>query len=774
MLTTHHHHHHHHHNPRRASTSPAVIGTITSCTTTNTTINASASSPGSAPRSLPTPRTSSERGTTKSSSSEVPRISFTDEAQACYNLLLLIRNDTQALITLRNDNLAELEGRKSNEAPNHASAGGEGENEDEGDAGSDTDRSLLLAAVNEAITFATRTIAELGPFLERHRWPAGASTQPQHQRSSLAAIVKPPKILLLRRRRTSSLSSSSSTSSSAATTSGPSTRPPAAAAAAAADGDGHGGPPTAEVLFSWTLALTELHSAVLTATARLKGFLEFGAEAVGVSEENRRRREGRASWWAQGRGEFENVELIQSLLGRPRRKWEADTGTAAVQTEDGDDDTTKAAALLRSGMKDGEPPGDEEGWQKKEKEEKKGEEDDNVPAVVLTPVLEVDDTQSEAWASEPMTSAPSTIKSTRGDLTARPRHYHHRRENSLQQDSPFAVRRSVTEPLSPSSPVRGSPGGGEGGGERRELHMARSETFGQAASKAKGHLPRLPSISTTQPSSLNAIQRRLTQALAGAYQGHQRSPTGSTPRTASSPAALLGQPLFPDPGQGQQEQAQLRMRPASLFGLEVPPPDTPYTPETPRDPHLEALINLGGLPSKTFQPVIEALDHMIEVPVVSPVSPPESPQKQGGVMAAAAAAALSVPPLLRSPQVRKSIHPVIEGGDVPSSLPAGGQQQHASFVSPVESQEPQTAVTVSPTGSQHPRLSMPLPPLPSAPPSENRDGDRGGGKGGGREEGDEHWPFLVYMARKRAVAASRWSLRSSQAGGEGGEHESEG
>lgn len=87
-----------------------------------------------------TPRASSEH-----ESRSEPRTSTSDEAQACFNLIMILRNDTQHLIALRNENIQSLEETVAARP--------------------------LLAAVNDAITTATRSIHELGPFLERHRWP---------------------------------------------------------------------------------------------------------------------------------------------------------------------------------------------------------------------------------------------------------------------------------------------------------------------------------------------------------------------------------------------------------------------------------------------------------------------------------------------------------------------------------------------------------------------------------------------------------------------------
>ncbi|ROW09572.1 hypothetical protein VMCG_02512 [Cytospora schulzeri] len=141
----------------------------------------------------------------------------------------------------------------------------------------------LLTGINDAITAATRSIHELGPFLERHRWPP---EPPPTCRSPIR--------LKGLRKRTRSLSVPSAT----ITTGGDANL-------------------SSEELFSWTLALTAQHNAVLSALARLEGFLVHGT--VALNDEDRRRHEATQSWWQQRRSEFENVGLIQSILQGPRR-----------------------------------------------------------------------------------------------------------------------------------------------------------------------------------------------------------------------------------------------------------------------------------------------------------------------------------------------------------------------------------------------------------------------------------------------------------------------
>jgi hypothetical protein len=224
--------------------------------------------PSSSDRQPQTPRASFEH-----QARSEPRTSISDEAQACFNLLLILRNDTQYLISLRNDNLQAFE---------------------------DTDARPLLSQINGAITAATRSIYELGPFLERHRWPPS----------------EPPRGSIIRlknlRKRSRSLSSPASGSAAA-------TRPVL----------------SPDELFSWTVALTAQHSGVLAALDQLERFLVCGS--TDLTEDDRRRHDATGSWWQQQHSEFENVTLIQSILQRPRRNLQAvpcglATTTPAVDT----------------------------------------------------------------------------------------------------------------------------------------------------------------------------------------------------------------------------------------------------------------------------------------------------------------------------------------------------------------------------------------------------------------------------------------------------------
>lgn len=332
----------------------------------------------------------SERGSI--GSDEPQEITLADEAQTCYNILLILRNDTQHLISLRNENLAALENQSGL---------------DEDAASSKT---ALLACINESITAATRSIVQLGPFLDRHRWPTvSRPTTPVPQRRSFTISFKP------RRRRSKSTSGLATGTGMA---------------------ENSGSPFSADELFSWTLALTAQHTAVLVATERLCTFLESGI--ANVSEEERKRRDARASWWQQSRGGFENVGLIQSLLGRPKR-----TSAEVSQKE-------KAAVATNSTLEDVQVIN--------------GENTEN-----LTPIMDTDDNRSETLTAAVFTPATSISTLTQKGLTARPRHqlmdFHQQ-----QQEVGFSVRRICTDPVVSPSPETPSSSYGS--------RLARMETFG--------------------------------------------------------------------------------------------------------------------------------------------------------------------------------------------------------------------------------------------------------------------------------------------------------
>lgn len=573
-----------------------------------------------------TPRASSDAGT---AGSDEERTSFSDEAQACFNLLLILRNDTQHLISLRNDNLPFLEDSGS-PAP---SPPGEGESADDV-AVAAAQRPALLACVNESIVAATRSIADMGPFLEKYRWPVcSAPRGPEQQQRRSFIKLKPSKKLLRKR---------SKSFSGLATAGGP---PPVA------DCNGSGLSP--QQLFSWTLALTAQHTAVLVATSRLEQFLEYGVSVVSVEEV--KRREGRASWWQQGRGEFENIDLIQSLLApRPRRKLGIKAPGADAAAGPGSHTTCEYQRV------EGEVNG-------------------------MPVISEHDDGRSETVISEPFSE--STTTSSPWGLTA-PKH---QRQGSLRRDEQFFVRRVVTEPLS-YSPSRTT--------AQDQARLSRTETFGQVKPNfpfSRNNSSAQPPMVTTQllPPLLR-LQDLLPETICRAGTTHDQPTTEDgaqlVPTTGGSPSPLaitdtptpLLSSLLTHGGISTQPQSQPRdstppsstqpSRPVSIAESSY----IPFDPHTSMDQRMVALFAQRALPSKTIQPVIKELDNML-------VSPVES----------------------QEPHV--------------ASLPAG--------VSPIES--PQSRVS----------LQIPTPT--------------------GGETNETHWPYLAYMARKQAVAASRWSLRRS-------------
>lgn len=450
------------------------------------------------------------------------------------DLLLILRNDAQNLISLRNDNLASLEDRSPSTSPSSDSA--------EGAAGA---RPALLACINEAIIAATRSITELGPFLEKHRWPASPAAPPLPDRRSLVAGLKTPHSLLRRARRSKSFT-------------GP---VPPPNEQQQDDRNAEVPPPTAEELFTWTLALTAQHTGVLVATDRLKRFLEDGVSPVG--EEEVRRREGRASWWAQGRGEFENVELIQSLLApRPRRK----LGDASKEAQ-------------------------------------------GVMVVQETEVVAIPSEQTDADTILSTPRSHPSVSSVHGGgdggLSVRPRRIVHDNGEveNITADEPFYVRRVVTEPFLPTTseaPTKTSP-------------LARMETFGQAQSpllplsrynstKQRPRVatqPLLPLVGLETLPEPNPISR---PATAGA--------DGGGVETTEVPHRMLTPLLTTTP-------SQMPQRPVSCGAESLYTPYTPYSPHTSMDKRMMELFAARALPSKTIQPVIEELDNMIVSPVES-------------------------------------------------------------------------------------------------------------------------------------------------------------
>lgn len=552
----------------RAATNPLPHNATTTCSSSSP----SASRLGSGHDSQPNPRASSEIGTVGSSDdlSSETRTSFTDEAQACYNLLLILRNDTQHLISLRNDSLPSLEAKPP------------GGGRDDNDAGVQL---ALLACINESIAAATRSIVELGPWLEKFRWPVSATTTPGTDRRSL--LLRPVQKRVLFRKRSKSFST------------------------AATDYHGAAGAAlTPEELFSWTLALTGQHAAVLVATNRLDHYLQSGGVVSGVGEEEVKRREGRASWWEQGRGEFENVELIQSLLApRPRRGFATAAKPTSVTDAAPSPDATAAAACQGAS----------------EPRAGRGEQAD---------VPEQDDGRSETLVLEPLTE-----QSAEG-LTA-PRHH---RQDSLQRDDPFFVSRVRTEPLDPPSPRRAE--------EARVL--SRTETFGPAVPSSRHNLAaQRPRVATQPMPPLAGLHDVLAETSYRAETGRDHSAAGdgrqppaattttttagrSSPPLATSqtPVPLLSSLLTPRErsttatpaknADGSQPSASAQ-RPVSSVSM-AESTYTPFTPHTSADQRMVALFAARALPSKTIQPVIEALDNMM---LVSPLEV-ESEQETTG------------------------------------------------------------------------------------------------------------------------------------------------
>lgn len=581
-----------------------------------------------------TPRASSDAST--ASSSDEARMSFSDEAQACFNLLLILRNDTQHLISLRNDNLSSLEAGSSRSSPSPPTPPSPGEGGLSADdvATAAAQRPALLACVNESIVAATRSIAEMGPFLERYRWPVSAAPHGAPGQRSSFVKLRPSRKLL--RKRSKSFS-------------GPAT-PPAGDCSL-----------SSQELFSWTLALTAQHTAVLIATSRLEQFLEYGVSVV--SAEEVRRREGRASWWQQGRGEFENVDLIQSLLApRPRRKLGSKAPDADAAAGPGPGSQAAAAS---------------------DEQRVVGEVSD------LPAISEQDDRRSETVVSEPLSE--STATSSPWGLTA-PKH---QRQGSLQRDEHFFTRRVVTEPLnySPSSNTT-----------QDQARLSRTETFGQAkpttAPSRHASSVQRPRVAPQLLPPLAVLQDLLSETIGRADTSHEQPSTEdgaqlmpAATRESSSPLADTQTPrtLFSTLLMPSGNSTQLQPQPQDSHSPSSAPPSRPassiaessyipFDPHTSMDQRMVALFAQRALPSKTIQPVIKELDSML--------------------------------------------------------------------VSPVESQEPHVAnlpAGVSPIESPRSRASMP----PTTP-------------GGDETYEGSHWPYLAYLARKQAVASSRWSLRESR------------
>ncbi|KAJ4390622.1 hypothetical protein N0V93_004218 [Gnomoniopsis smithogilvyi] len=547
--------------------------------------------------------TSSECGSI--GSDEMQGKASADEAQTCYNILLILRTDTQHLISLRNGNLTLLENKS-------------GLDEDAASS-----RTALLACINESIIAATRSIKQLGPFLDRHRWPAasGPAYTPASQRRSFTISFKPH-----RQRRKSKPESATSP---CRTLEVESTISP-------------------DELFSWTLALTAQHTAVLVATERLYMFLESGIATV--SEEERKRRDARSTWWGQGRGEFENVGLLQSLLVRPKR-----TSGEVVPPE-------KASAAANPAL------GDLQG-------------DDDETAQNLTPIVENDDTRSETLITE--ASTPTTSISTLKGLTARPRHQpinpHHQQEEQQQQQENLSFRLVCTDPLIASTP-ESEPS--------NETRLSRTETFGAESrskqffsSNSSAPRPRiatspLPSAvtlqNTTSPQRNATLEKSCERPVslglspegdhvsAGLFRKDAATTRAFTPGTSPDNRVTSNITL------SSQEQEMLSM--SSSPGAEAI-----YTSLTPLESQNTILLTHRALTlptGRTFQPLNRELDNMI-------ISP-----EQG-----AKYVALRVSPI--EAKSRVSIAPMIEGPDSaivsPVDTDSGTVAQPILGVSPITS-----------------------------------------------------------------------------------------
>lgn len=478
-----------------------------------------------------TPRASCEH-----ESSSEPRTSTSDEAQACFNLVLILRNDTQYLISLRNENLQAFEEI-------------------------DTARPLL-SQINGAITAATRSIYELGPFLERHRWPA----------------CEPPRASIIRlknlRKRSRSLSS-------------PASRP------AAATGPGL----SPDELFSWTLALTAQHTAVLSALDQLEKFLVYGS--ADISEDDRRRHDATGSWWQQRHSEFENVTLIQSMLQRPRRSWKAvpvaSATTPAADAAEGaqigvavtsssptaamsmpfinDHDDGKSETLTFSEQSVGSWPGEiVEGLTARPRARNEGH-PRNHPHLTYKPLdLRI---MNPAQPAYPQPSPPAAMRTER--CPGPPYHPDPEQAKEAQQEA-----RDTDDPV-----ARGV--------VMRELPLSR---FNSNA--------RRPRITTTPLPPLVGLQ-----ALIPEISQRARSATLDVCNSAHAVSPLSpSSPLLSPPGLSRHSSQVSLPSPVQAS----PTADTPFTP---LNQQVATMFEQKTLPSKTIQPVIHELDNMIGSPADS-------------------------------------------------------------------------------------------------------------------------------------------------------------
>lgn len=465
-----------------------------------------------------------------------PRTSISDEAQACFNLVLILRNDTQYLISLRNDNLRAFEEI-------------------------DTARPLL-SQINGAITAATRSIYELGPFLERHRWPP----------------CEPPRTSIIRlknlRKRSRSLSS-----------------PVSGVAPAARPGL------SPDELFSWTLALTAQHTAVLSALDQLEKFLVFGS--ADISEDDRRRHDATGSWWQQRHSEFENVTLIQSILQRPRRNLQA-VPCASVATPDAN---TAESAQIGVAITSSSPGS----------------------AVMMPFINEHDDGKSES-----LTFSEQSVGSWPGEmmegLTARPRarnegtprthphltykpldlrimdpgqpYYPQSNQAAAMQTErcPGPPCHSASEQAKEAGPgARDTEDPTARGVAMRELPLSRFNSSSRRPRITTTPLPPLVGLQALIP---EVSQRTRSATLDPSNSGHAVSPL--------SPYS----PLLSPPGLSRHSSQVSLPSPVQAS----PTVDTPFTP---LNQQVATMFEQKTLPSKTIQPVIHELDNMIASPVDS-------------------------------------------------------------------------------------------------------------------------------------------------------------
>lgn len=542
-----------------------------------------------------TPRASSE--TSPNSSIDEARTSLSDEAQACYNLLLILRNDTQHLISLRNENLSLLEGRDKSALPSLWSI------TDEKDCNDDitirtAHQQALLALVNESIIAAMRSVTEMGPFLERYRWPTAISAggPEQQQRRSFIKLKAPAK--LLKRRRTRSVSG------------------PTSKIVSSAEDRCHESGLSSQELFAWTLGLTAQHTAVLVATSRLEEFLHCGTSVVCVDEV--KRREGRESWWKQDRGEFENVELIQSLLAaRPRRKLQVKAPTPDLT----------AGSDLRAKEREANTQPETSGNH---------------------------DSQSNTLISEPF-SEPTTSSSPEG-LTA-PKHQH---PDPLHAEEQFSVRQAITRLRASSPQTNMIPGHG---------NLSRTETFGH------GHLTDTslcnqphakqwcvaplhpPLVVISDGSELETVCK--TDKLQAQIPEEDGAKAESTARTALSSEVVAHVPpltlssLIASNDRALQRKSIPRDSDFPSSPLSRPVSSVmeasykPFDPHTSMDQRMVTLFMRGALPTKTIQSVVQQLDNMAVSPVEAQesqianlpaaVSPAASLQSQNSVLSTTSA-----------------------------------------------------------------------------------------------------------------------------------------